>query len=143
MPRNRFTNPATGVTWTWPIGHSDEQPTTKTRSIQRTANTAVVGAVRQQGDDGPIILKFSGTILQRVQLQQFWAWYALGKTQSIFFYDFDDQGYEVLITELSVTRKRKLSHTGRDPSMPFHFYTYDITMEVLSVLQGDMVGVGP
>lgn len=143
MARNRFVNPATGASYEWHLNHDEEDPTTKTRAITRTANTGVIGAVRQQGDDGPLIVKYHGTALQRAQIQQFWAWYNLSKLQTIYFYDFDGQGFEVQITELSVTRKRKLSYTGRDPSIPFHFYTYDITMEVYAVLAGDMAGVAP
>lgn len=143
MPRDRFQNPVNGQVWDWPTGHNEEEPTTKSRNITRTANTGNIGAVRQQGDDGALLLKFHGTALHRVQVQGFWAWYAMCRTQTIYFWDYDDQGYEVQITELSVRRKRKLSYTGPDPSIPFHFYEYDITMEVYAVLAGDMLGVAP
>lgn len=143
MPRNRFVNPGTGTTYLWPSGHSEEEPTGKLRSITRTANTGLVGAVRQQGEDGAVVLKYTGTINTRAQVQQFWVWYNLCRNQTIFFYDYDDQGYEVQITELQIRRKRKLSYSGRDPSIPHHYYEYNITMEVFTVLQGDMMGVAP
>lgn len=142
MPRNRFTNPANGDHYDWSVNHSDEEPTGKARNISRTANTGNVGAVRQQGDDGATVLTFSGKINTRAQLQQFWAWYVLSKTQTIYLTDYDGQEYEVLITAFQPKRVRKLMSVSRDPGMPYHYYTYTITMEVLRFIAGDMASAG-
>lgn len=141
MARDRFVNPANGGAYDWLVNHSDEGETGKTRNITRTANTGVVGLVKQQGDDGPYILKLSGTILHRSQLQQMWAWYALCRTQTIYFYDFDGQGFEVQITSFMPTRHRTLRNP-RDPSAPLHYWTYNIEMEVYRFLNGDLVAAG-
>lgn len=142
MPRNRFTNPADGSHYDWPVNHSEEEPTGKTRSITRAANTGNVGAVRQQGDDGATVLSYTGTINTRAQLQQFWAWYVLSRTQTIYFTDYDGQEYEVQITGFQPKRVRKLTSVSRDAGMPHHYYTYTITMEVLGFLAGDMDAAG-
>src|SRR3954454_3299927 len=131
MARNRFTNPATMATYDWPVNHSEEEPTGKTRNISRAANTGNVGAVRQQGDDGATVLTYTGTINTRAQLQQFWAWYELSKAQTIYFTDYDGQEYEVQITAFTPKRVRKLTSISRDAGMPHHYYTYSISMEVL------------
>lgn len=143
MARDRFQNPVNGQIYNFPVNHDEEEPTTKSRTITRTANTGNIGAVRQQGDDGALLLKYHGRTPYRAQAQGLWAWYNLSKNQTIYFYDYDNQGYEVQITELSVTRRRKLSYFGKDPSAPHHTYEWSITMEVYAVLAGDMVGVAP
>lgn len=143
--QNKFTNPATGLEYSWDMNHETEEATGKTRNISRAANTGLTGAVKQQGDDGPLILNYSGKIMKRSQLQQFWAWYELCESQTIIFTDYDGQSYEVQITSFLPTRVRKLSFTGRDPSLPHHYYTYTMTMGVYRLISGDMAiaTVGP
>lgn len=138
---NYFSNPANGDRYDWPVNHDTEDAVSKARSITRSATTSNVGIVRQQGDDGPLTLKLSGTILHRDQLRAFWHWYALCRTQTIYFYDFDNQGYEVQITEFSPVRKRTLRNP-RDPSAPLHYWTYSISLDVYALLEGDMADAG-
>jgi hypothetical protein len=144
MARDRFIDPA-GIraTYNWTVNHDAEDSQGKTRNISRTAPTGSVGLVKQQGDDGPLILKFSGRILDREQYQQFWAWYELSRTRTIYFYDYDDQGYEVQITSFQPKRVRKAMSPGRDASMAFHTYDYTLELEVYRVIQGDLLGVSP
>lgn len=142
MSRNRFTNPATGVHYDWTVNHTEEDETGKTRNITRSAPTGGVGLVRQQGDDGPYLLRYTGTILHRAQWQAMWAWFALCRTQTIYFADYDGQQYEVQITSFTGKRVRKLANTGKDPSIPHHNYTYTIEMEVYRFMAGDLAGSG-
>jgi hypothetical protein len=142
MARNRFFNPATNETYAWPVNHNEEEETAKARNITRTAPTSGYGLVRQQGDDGPFLLKLSGTILDRAQLVAMWRWYAICRAQTIRFIDFDDQSYEVQITDFAPRRVRKAIAPRRDPSAPTHYWTYTITMEVYAFIAGDMVGAG-
>lgn len=141
MARNRFVNPANGAVYNWQINHTEEDQQGKTRNITRTATTAGIGVIRQQGDDGQLILKLSGTILHRAQYQAFWQWYQLCNTQTIYFYDFDDQGYEVQITSFQYARKRTLRNP-RDPSAAHHYWTYTMELEVYKVLGGDLALAG-
>lgn len=140
--QNRFQNPANSATYVWPKNHSDEEGSGKTRTIDRTANTGVVGAVKQQGDDGPLILRWKGTILLRTQLQAMWFWYNLCKSQTIYLRDFDGQEYEGQITSFVPQRHRTLRNP-RDTSAPLHYWTYDFEFEVYRVIAGDLVGVMP
>lgn len=142
MARNRFVNPVDGFTYAWPVNHSEEEETGKTRNITRTAPTSGYGLVRQQGEDGPYLIKLSGTILDRSQLVAFWQWYAICRFQTIHFIDFDDQRFEVQITDFAPKRVRKLTAPSRDPSAPTHYWSYTITMEVYAFIVGDMVGAG-
>lgn len=142
MSRNRFTDPRTGVIYDWQTNHSEEESTGKTRNITRTAPTGNVGLVKQQGDDGPLIIRLSGSIFHRAQYQQMWHWFQLSKGQTIYFTDFDNQKYEVQITSFLPKRVRRLSNR-KDPSMPYHYYTYTMEMEVYRVIAGDLVGVTP
>lgn len=143
--RPRFTNPATGETYDWKIGHAEESEAGKTRNITRSAPTGAagnpsVGPVRQQGDDGPYILQYTGTILDRAQHQQMWRWYRMCASQTIYFRDFDSQQYEVQITDYKEQRHRTLKN--RDPSAPQHYWTYTISMEVYRFIAGDMASAG-
>lgn len=138
---NYFINPANGHRYDWPVNHDTEDAVSKARAITRTSTTNNVGVVRQQGDDGPLTLQYSGTILHRAQLREFWAWYALCRAQTVYFYDFDGQGFEVQITTFSPVRKPTLRNP-RDPSAPLHYWTYSITLDVYRMLAGDMADAG-
>jgi hypothetical protein len=140
MARNTFTDPATGDHYDWQVNHDTEEAVSKARAITRTATTNNVGSVRQQGADGPLVLKFSGTILHRSQLREMWRWYELCRMQTIYFTDFDGQSYEVQISEFSPLRKRTLRNP-RDPSLN-HYWTYTITMDVFRPIDGDLADMG-
>lgn len=158
--RNRFTNPnnvrvatsplaaplrgwnAGGTTYDWEQNHTAEEGMGQARNISRAANTGSTGAVKQQGDDGPLIVSLSGTILKRSQLRAFWAWFELCRTQTIYFTDYDGQEYEVQITSFVPKRVRKLSYSGRDSTMAHHYYEYTMTMEVYVLKAGDMLAAG-
>jgi hypothetical protein len=144
--RNRFIDPA-GVKddYDWLVNHTEEEDAGKTRTITRTAPTSNVGLVKQQGEEGPSILRFSGTILDRSQFRAFWEWYMLCNTQTIHFRDFDEQVYEVQITSFVPKRVRKLLSPQRDASLPNHYWTYTMEMEVYSYVDGDLkdLGVAP
>jgi hypothetical protein len=142
MARNQFINPATGATYSWLVTHTEEEDSGKARNITRTAPTSGYGLVRQQGDDGPFLLKLSGTILDRSQLVAMWQWYALCRTQTIHFLDADAQRYEVQITDFAPKRIRKALSPHRDASTPLHYWTYTIVLEVYAFIAGDMAGAG-
>jgi hypothetical protein len=141
--RNRFTNPSNGAFYDWQRNHDPrgEDELGKTRNIEHTAPTGNVGLVKQQGDDGPLVLRLSGTIVHRNQYQQFWQWYNLCRTQTIYFKDFDGQEYEVLITAFRPKRQGKLTSISPDPGMTQHRYTYTLEMEIVRVIAGDLAGL--
>lgn len=142
MARNRFFNPANSTTYEWPTNHQPdgEDEFGKTRNITRSAPTGNVGLVKQQGDDGPLVMTLRGSILTRAFYQQMWIWYDLCRTQTIYFYDFDDQQYEVQITSF---RPQRVGATrqGRNPDT--HYWKYTLVMEVYRVISGDLAGVDP
>lgn len=143
MPRNRFTNPADSTYYDWTVNHTEEDESgSKQRAITRTSNTGNVGLVKQQGEDGPTILRYTGTILDRSQLAAFWAWFKLCKTQTIYFKDFDNQQYEVQITAFQPKRHRRMTSVRRDASMPQHYWTYTIELEVYRFISGVMATAG-
>lgn len=143
MARNTFTDPATGNTYQWLINHDEEEDGGKTRTINRAGLTSNVGTVKQQGEDGPLMLRFRGTILDRSQYQAMWAWFELSRSQTIYFTDFDGQAFEVQITSFTPKRLRKARSPQRDPSTPLHYWQYGIEMEVYRVIAGDLIGVAP
>lgn len=140
MARNRFTNPANGAIYDWHTNHDEEGDSGKARNISHTAPTGLTGLIRQQGDDSPFVLHLQGKIMRRDQFQAFWAWFALSRTQTIYFTDFDGQGYEVQITSFMPKRVRNLTRAGRNPTT--HHWTYSMDLEVHRFIAGDMAGSG-
>lgn len=142
MPQNKFINPANGVTYVWLVNHDEEDEAGKARTITHTAPTGATGLVRQQGDDGPYLIKLSGKILDRSQLVMFWLSYATCRTQTLHFVDYDGQRYEVQITDFAPKRVRKEYSPQRDASTPLHYWTYTMVMEVFAFIAGDMADAG-
>jgi hypothetical protein len=141
--QNRFIDPATGDTYDWEANHSDEQELVKARNMTYTAPTGLVGLVKQQGANDPVILKFTGTISKRSMFQTMLHWYHLCAEQTIHFRDFDGEVYEVQITHFAPTRHRNLYRADRTNHQ--HYWTYEIELEVYKFIDGDYAdaGIGP
>jgi hypothetical protein len=136
MPREQFrdslSSAAGGLpTYQWEINHSEESANEQTRSIEDTANTAGTGYVRQQGTTSPEIRRWSGTILTKTQYDAMQDYYAACSSRTIFLTDFTGEEREVVITSFNPTRKRTVRNP-RDASIPLHYWTYEITMEVIA-----------
>lgn len=138
---NRFTNPVTGGFYDWILNHNEEEASGLERTIEHTAPTDGIGLIRQQGEEGPMVLQYRGSILQESQISTFRAWYNLCRSQTIYFRDFNGDEYEVLITSFKPQRKRVVRNP-RDPvNAPMHTWTYEMSMEVLRVISGPWAGV--
>jgi hypothetical protein len=115
------------------INHSDEEPEERTRNVERSATTtpAPTGPVfvLQQGESGPPVKRYHGTILLPAQLAAMQAYYDACSNRTIFFRDFTGVEFEVLITRFSPQRQRTLRNP-RDRTL-LHYWTYDIEMEVI------------
>lgn len=136
---NRFTNPATGFAYDWPVNHDEEDSFGKERAITEAAPTAHgnvpgVGLIRQQGDEAGMRLKLSGSILDPDQLRMMWAFFEATRVNSIFFRDFAGDEYEVLITAYKAPRTR-VARNPRDPAHPWIWH-YTLTMEVVTIRAG-------
>lgn len=139
MARNTFIDPTTGEVYAWPINHSDEEEGGRDRAITTGANTGNVGLVKQQGELTPIVLRYTGTILQRAQYDAMLSWYARCESHTIYFTDFAGDSYEVIISAFHPRRQRTLRNP-RDPSAPFWYWTYTIEMTVMAVRAGAWMG---
>lgn len=144
MARNVFVDPAGNrAAYNWSINHSEEQEVSKSRSVEHGANTANTGFVRQQSDEQPIVLRFSGVILTEAQVVEMIQWWKLCDTQTIHLHDFAGDQYEVIITKFSPTRHRTIFN-GRDPTnAPNWYWRYEIEMDVVRVIAGVWAGVAP
>lgn len=123
-----FTNPQTGDTYTWPVNPDEntEQALAKVRQIDRTSNTANVGAVRQQGDDGSLTLDWSVTVDSDEMELALWQWYVLCKSQTIYVTDWNGEKYEGQIIMLSRTRQNTFPPSA----------VYEIQFEIYTLLSG-------
>lgn len=140
--RNTFYAPNSGETYVWPVNHSDESAFGKTRNITNGAPTGLTGLIPQQAADSPMVLELTGTIFHAAQHAAMIRWFAISEHQTIYFYDFAGGAYEVVITEFEPVRKRTLRNP-RDPSIPLHYWTYTLRMQVVNFLAGPWVGVTP
>lgn len=141
---NQFIDPAGNVsTFNWPINHKAENTGGKERNIQHGANTANVGLIKQQSDDSPMVLEYTGRILEEAQNEAFWEWYELSDSQTIYFYDFAGAQYEVQITSYKPIRVGVAKNPRGGTTNPYHVYDYTIRMEVYRILAGPAMGVAP
>jgi hypothetical protein len=140
--RNRFTDPA-GVKahYDWQVNHTEEPEFGKTRTVQATPNTANTGFIIQQSDDGPLSFRVQGTIFHKAQLEEFISWYKLCEQRSIYFRDFANDSYEVLITSFRPTRHRTIRNPRDYANAPLWFWRYEMEMMVLRVISGSWAGV--
>lgn len=138
---NVFTDPATGLTYAWPLNHNEEGDIGKSRQMADGAPTSNIGLIPQQGAATPLILNWKGTILKRDQLVQMIAWYQLCEFHSIYVSDAAGNQYEVLISDFTA-QKKPAARNPQDPvNAPTWYWTYTITMRVLRVLAGEWAGV--
>lgn len=143
MARWKFENPANGTKYEFQINPSEEDDFGKRRSIEHGAKTNGTGLVRQQSDDGPLILRVRGVIFHKAQFQEFIKWWKLCETQTIYLYDHEEACYEILITEFLPTRQRTIKNPRDFANAPYHFWRYEIAMEVITIRAGDWSGVTP
>lgn len=144
--RNMFIDPSGGrATYSWTINHKPDGEATfgKERTVQRTAPTKGHGLIRQQQDDGPLVLQLQGTALTKEQHQQFIAWWIVCESRTIVFQDFTGDQYEVLITSY-MPKRTGVARNPRDPTnAPTWQYDYEIVMDVVTVISGVWAGVAP
>lgn len=142
MARARFVNPANGDEYVWHMGPESEEPTGKPRQIVTVPSTRGGKTYRQTAGTEPFTIAWAGKFEHRAQHVAMWQWYQLCENQTIHLYDFDGQGYEVQITDFKPVRRRKLSYTGKDSSVPHHYWEYTITFVVYDFIGGDMEAAG-
>lgn len=141
--KDTFIDPLTGREYIWKVGHEEEQAVGKSRNVTHSGNTAGTGLIRQQGEPAPLILKYAGKILHLSQYEEFWAWYQLCESQTIYYRDYFGEEFEVVITQFEPIRKPTVRNPKDFANMPRHYYTYTITMEVVKVRAGALVGLAP
>lgn len=138
--RNKFIDPRNDHEYEWHINHEDEDGFGRTRGITTGAPTGQgdddckIGLVRQQGEMAPFTIRVRGKILHRQQYIEFWKWFQRCNDHSIFWRDFDDQKWEVIITNLETPRHRRLPGGGGD--LDCHFFSYEMEMQILA-FRGD------
>jgi hypothetical protein len=140
---NVFVDPA-GIfaDYNWPINHDGMSPSGRKRNTTATAPTSGIGTVRQQGSEAPLGLVLTGTMLTEDQRRQMIFWWTLCRTQTIFFYEFSSEQYEVIITDYEET-KVPVFFNRNDPSIPYHIYTYTLTMDIIKPLSGSWEQAAP
>lgn len=143
MAQVTFYDPRTTTTYVWPDNppFDGEQPSTKERQIDRTSNTANVGSVKQQGDDGPYLIDWKVNVFSAAHESAMWAWWQKCKSQTIWLTDAGGEVYEGQIIFLS--RQRQGVIAGPKDSTDRRFYVvYEFKFEVYRFVSGLMHDAG-
>ena len=137
MPDNKFTDPRTSTTYTWPRNHAADGTGERGigRSIDHGATTSLGGVVRQQGADQPMQLAYSGVILDPTHHDRMVAWATMGGTQTIYFDDAAGDRFEVMVTGFRSQPFAAQNGLGGTIA-PRHAWNYTLEMEVVNVLSG-------
>jgi hypothetical protein len=139
-----FTNPKTGATYIWPINPGYDgvtQAAQKQRQIERTSNTANVGATKQQGDDGPYIIHWEPLIFHAAHETALWQWYAICKLQTIYLTDWNGEECEGQIITLSRQQIGALGGPG-DTNSRLFYCKYVFEFEVYRFISGVLANAG-
>lgn len=136
----KFVNPSNGDEYLWPVNHFTEEGAGVQRTVTKGANTASTGLVRQQADDQPFTFQLGGTIFSPAQLEAFKEWYILCKTQTIYFYKFDGDKYEVTITDFKPSQKYTVKNP-KSADAPLWYWTYTMSLDVVRVIEGVWEGI--
>lgn len=134
---NTFLDPS-GVLadYAWQINHDQETSTEVTIPVQHTASTNGLGLVRQQGDPAPMVLQYSGTILQESQHIAFLTWVEACRTRTIYFRDFTGDEAEVIIRRYNAPRTRVALNPRGGARARTHIWHYEIELEVVQWRSG-------
>lgn len=137
--RNKFIDPAGNrTTYNWQINHDEEDDFGKTRNVDHGANTANTGLVKQQADDGPMVIRVRGTILHAAQIEEMIQWFKLSGTQTIYFEDFTGDQFEVLVTSFKPTRQKTIKNPRDFTNAPYWIWKYELEMEVIAFRTGNI-----
>jgi len=122
----------------WTINHSDETEVPRSYQMGNGAPTGNIGLLPQQGQPLPIVFQWKGTALTQEQVTELQQWFTLcgggipgAPAQSIYLTDFMGEEFEVLITDLGITRKGVA--WNRRGGVPL-IWEYTISMRVLSII---------
>ena len=129
-----FTDPRTASAYTWEVNPSAdyEAPLVKPRTIERTSNTGNVGLVKQQGDDGPLVLDWHVIVQSSAMELALWQWYVLCKHQTIYVTDWDGEQSEGQIVWMGRERK-----TGNP-----EYALYQVQIEIYRLISGVLATAG-
>jgi hypothetical protein len=135
---NKFTNPANGAEYVWPLNHDEEGESGRDRSVQSSSNVGGTRTIQTQGELTPIRFQWSGKHLQDAHHTSLIGWQNLCETQTIILTDFAGDQYEGLITSYKYKRQR-VAFNSRQPDKPWT-WTYTLEFTVTRVLAGTLDG---
>lgn len=128
-------------TYSWAINHSEEDEYSRRITVDRTATTDGIGAVRQIGSVSPYTLRWKGTILQKSQLDKMWAYFnesnglGAGPRRTVHVIDQLGIRYECWFTSFNPIRHRVMSNPrGTTADERLVTWSYDLEFEVIRIV---------
>lgn len=142
--QNRFTSWDGSDVYDWHVNQSNpdgEEPLGRERQLTREASSGgLVGGIVQQGDEGPMTIKYSGTIFHQAQYDRMWDFYVRSRTETIMFRDFTGQEMEVMFTSFMPKRRGTLRNPRDPANCPNWYWTYTLEMEIMQIFSGPLAG---
>ena len=138
--KNTFYNPVTLATYEWAINHTEQNGPSRESNTQYEGQSSDLGIIGFQGQDQPLIIELRGKILHKSQYLKFWEYRHI--TNTFKFTDFESNIYEVTMTGLVFEKRRVAWNFADAMNMPFHTYDYTMTLRVLTIISGDLFGLG-
>lgn len=124
--------------YSWDVNYNQEGEFGQRRNLEPMANTAGGIYVVQQGQDDPLQISVSGTMLRKSQHQTFVRYFKVCRERTVIFTDFEGAMFEVMISGYLPVRQRAARNPrGLVEGNFYHTYTYTLEMMVMQVLSGD------
>lgn len=136
--RVKLIDPAPGGlgTYSFEVNNNDED-VARRRNVDSFQNTSGGSWIFQQGQDDPLTISISGTMLTKSQNRMLTWFFNRCSQHTMIYEDFEGQQYEVMITAFAPKRVRATRNPRGGVDNPLHYYTYTMEMMVLTVMSGD------
>lgn len=135
--KNVFTDPVTGDGYTWHHNHGWDGDERNGVQNAATWSAATGGTMLPQfGEAQADLWTLRGTILRRAQHEAFLTWAAISREQTIYFTDFDEVTYEVVIQHYSWQRVG-VGRNPQDADMSYNIFRYTLELLVLGVIEDE------
>lgn len=134
----QFYDPATDTTYTWHVNHEAKKGPSRVRNTNFESRAIPgFGVIGTQGDDQPLLVQLSGTIIHQAQFEAFHEFFNLSNT----FRWTDEAGneYEVTMTKYEPDQRR-VHWNFADSNMRYHVWNWSMELWILRVISGELYG---
>ena len=142
---NQFIDPipasAGGLgTYNWLVNHLEAEGPFRSNNVEFEGRSDGQGVVPTGGENEPLILTLSGTILHKSQYIEFWKW--RGIDHSFHFLDFEGNRYEVSLLGFEPKKVRVALNSNDLVNMPGYKIEYTMQLWIMAIIAGELFDAG-